>query len=453
MFGAHPTEAELIGQIRPLDRFHSVWLLARINLLLALDRFYARQNQTARLQTFLVNLFIDEELFQQLKRKFGQERLENRQPFHSLQVLTLMKKITLEGAKDGGLRPDRDKEAAYRLGRGLIMVNDFLFTPEYLRSIRRDRPSINRKRIALQLQVGSGLEVNNPPAINTSIVRSDVIFGDILNRIACSLDIRGIFKQRSGMSLEEYVDHVLGLLTYYITLDLDKVIDDPGLACVNADTVFAEASKDLVDSFWNMELAPLNELEGSFKEPSELKPYHDFIALRKKPFLEVENRNATPMHIGFVQEKLEAGLFWTIFNSLQTAEERSALFTDWGHLFEEYVSQILARSCAGSGETYHPFPRFSDNGEEAFDGIVATDKYWIVMEFKGGFLNAAAKYAEDEREFIKDVGRKFGGDKGAGIEQLVRKIAAVFAANPKERRNLVGIDSANVKIVVPLLVV
>jgi hypothetical protein len=156
-FGAHPTEAELIEQIRPLDRLHSVWLLARINLLLALDRFYARQNQTARVQTFLVNLFIDEELFQHLKRKFGQERLENRQPFHSLQVLTLMKKITLEGAKDGGLRPDRDKEAAYRLGRGLIMANDFLFTPEYLRSIRRDRPSINRKRIALQLQVGSGL--------------------------------------------------------------------------------------------------------------------------------------------------------------------------------------------------------------------------------------------------------------------------------------------------------
>jgi hypothetical protein len=418
MFDAHPTEAEFIDQIRPLNRLHSVWLLARINLLLALNRFHAGEKQTARLQTFLVNLFIDNELFENLKRKFGQERLEDRQPFHSLQVLTLMKKIALEGAKDGGLRPDSDKEAAYRLGRCLLMANDFLFTPEYLRSIRRDRPSKNKKRIALQLQVGSGLEVNNPLAINTSIVRSDVIFGDIVKRIPCSLDIRGIFKDRSGMSLEDYVDHVLGLLTYYITLDLDKVIDNPGLACVNADTVFPETSKDVVDRFWKMNLASLEELEASFKGPSELKPYHDFIALRKKPFLEVENRNAVPTHIGFVQEKLESGLFWTIFNSLKTAQERLALFTDWGHLFEEYVSQLFVRSCAGSAETYHPFPRFADNGEEAFDGIVTTDKHWVVMEFKGGFLNSTAKYAEDETEFLRDVERKFGSDKGSVSDHL-----------------------------------
>src|SRR5713226_2301836 len=94
--------------------------------------------------------------------------------------------IVLEGAKSGGLRPDIDIDAAHRLGRCLIMANDFLFTPEHMRHIRRERPSINRKRIALQLQVGSGLEVNNPPTINTSIVRSEIIFGEILTKISCS---------------------------------------------------------------------------------------------------------------------------------------------------------------------------------------------------------------------------------------------------------------------------
>jgi hypothetical protein len=38
-----------------------------------------------------------------LKRKFGAER---RQPFHSVQVLILIKLITLYGAKNDGLRPD-----------------------------------------------------------------------------------------------------------------------------------------------------------------------------------------------------------------------------------------------------------------------------------------------------------------------------------------------------------
>jgi hypothetical protein len=453
MFGKHPTEAELIEEIRPLDRLHSVWLLARINLLLALGRIHSTENRTVQLQTYLVNLLIGEELFQDLRRRFGPERLENRQPFHSLQVLTLMKMITLEGTKNGGLRPDIDIDAAHRLGRCLAMANDFLFTPENLRHIRRERPSIKRKRIALQLQVGSGLEVNNPPTINTSIVRSEMIFGEILKEVPCSLDLRSLFQQRCGMALEDYIDHVFGLLTYYITLDVDKLIEEPGLACGNLNTFFAEGSKDLVSKFWDMELASLDELETSLREPSPLKPCHDFIVMRKRPVLEVEAENVIPMHVGFVQEKLESGLFWAIFNSLKTAEERSSLFADWGHLFEEYVSRMLVQCCAGSKESYFRFPKFLDNGEEAFDGIISEGKYWVVMEYKGGFLNAIAKYAEDEEEFIRDLERKFGSEKGAGIEQLARKIGAVFEANPKQRRHLVGIDSSEVRIVVPVLIV
>lgn len=453
MFGKHPTKAELIEEIRPLDRLHSAWLLARINILLALGRIHSTEKQTVKLQTYLVNLLIGEELFQDLKRRFGAERLEKRQPFHSLQILTLIKMFALEGTKDGGLRPDMDIDAAHRLGRCLIMANDFLFTPENLRHIRRERPSIKRKRIALQLQVGSGLEVNNPPTINTSIVRSEMIFGEILKEIPCSLDIRSLFQQRSGMALEDYIDHVFGLLTHYITLDVDKLIENPGLACVNLNAFFAEAPRDIVSKFWDTELTSLDGLENSLREPSQLKPYHDFIAMRKRPVLGVDAENAIPMHVGFVQEKLESGLFWTIFNSLKTPEERFSLFTDWGHLFEEYVSRMLAQCCVASNENYIRFPKFSDNGEEAFDGVISAGKFWVVMEYKGGFLNSLAKYAEDEEEFIKDLEKKFGSEKGAGIEQLTRKIGAVFAANPKQRRPLVGLDSSEVRIVVPVLIV
>ncbi len=453
MFGKHPTKPELVDQIRPLDRLHGVWLLARINILLTLGRIHPTEKQTVQLQTYLVNLLIGEELFQELKRRFGSERLEKRQPFHSLQILTLMKMIAMESTKNGGMRPDIDMDAAHRLGRCLIMANDFLFTPENLRHIRRERPSLKKKRIALQLQVGSGLEVNNPPTINTSIVRSEMIFGEILREVPCSLDIRSLFQQRSGMALEDYIDLVFGLLMYYITLDVDKLIENPGLACINLNTVFPETPKELVSKFWEMELGSLDELEAAQREPSPLKPYHDFIAMRKRPFLEVEAKNAIPIHVGFVQEKLESGLFWRIFNSLKTAEERLSLFTDWGHLFEVYVSRMLVQCCAGSGENYSPFPKFSDNGEEAFDGVISSGKYWVVMEYKGGFLNSNAKYAEDEEEFIKDLEKKFGSEKGAGIEQLARKIGAVFAENPKQRRPLVGLESSEVKIVVPVLIV
>lgn len=423
MFGKHPTRAELVEQIRPLDRFHSIWLLARINILLALGRIHSTEKQTVQLQTYLVNLLIGEELFQDLKRRFGSERLEKRQPFHSLQILTLMKMFAVEGTKTGGLRPDMDINASHRLGRCLIMANDFLFTPENLRHIRRERPSIKRKRIALQLQVGSGLEVNNPPMINTSIVRSEMIFGEILKEISCSMDIRSLFQSRSGMALEDYIDHVFGLLTYYITLDFEKLIEDPGLACVNLNTFFPETSKDLAAKFRDMEQTSLDKLETSLTVPSLLKPYHDFIAMRKRLLLEVEAGSAIPMHVGFVQEKLESGLFWTIFNSLKTTEERLSLFTDWGHLFEEYISRMLAQCCAASEENYTRFPKFLDNGEEAFDGVISTGKYWVVMEYKGGFLNAIAKYAEDEREFIRISKRNLGPTKGPESNSWPERLA------------------------------
>ena len=68
--------------------------------------------------------------------------------------------------------------------------------------------------------------------------------------------------------------------------------------------------------------------EGTRELVERLMPYHDFIAFRKGPILKVEAASAIPLHLGFVQEKLESGLFWTIFNSLRTPRERDDLFTD-----------------------------------------------------------------------------------------------------------------------------
>jgi hypothetical protein len=332
------------------------------------------------------------------------------------------------------------------------MVNDFLSTPENLRLVGSSRTSKRLRKVALQLQVGSGLEVNNPPAIHASIVRSDKIFGDILRRTPGASDIRTVFRQRSGMDIEDYVDHVFGLLIYFITLDFQKLIADAGLAYINLSIFFAQGPADMVQRFWSLELTTVDALETELSQPSVLKDYHDFTAFRKRPMLEVGPNTATPVHVGFVQEKLESGLFWAIFNTLSTQEEKGLLFTKWGYLFEQYVSDTLAE-CLGKRLNFFAFPRFADNDDEAFDGMYVDGDVWVVMEYKGGFLNLNAKYSEDEQVFLRDLNRKFGRDRGAGIEQLVRKISAVFAAKPKERRPLTGIDASGARVILPVLVV
>jgi len=202
-------------------------------------------------------------------------------------------------------------------------------------------------------------------------------------------------------------------------------------------------------------MATLEQHFESLKRPSPLglKPQHDFIAFRKRPLLRLSQESAICLNPGFLQEKLESGLFWSMFNSLNSDADRASLFSTWGRLFEEYVSYLFARSLDGQGERYAAFPTFVDKQEEAFDGIIASDQTWLVMEYKGGFLRADAKYAENEDLFIKDVRLKFGRDHGAGVEQLARKIGQVFNANKLQRRSLANLDPSGVTTVVPVMVV
>ena len=175
MFGEKPSYEQLLNEIQQLDKTHTVWFISRLNMLLALGRF--RSEDVIPIQHFLLGLLIDEALLEKLKKTFGSERLDERQPFHSLQFLSLLKLILLEAGKTGNKRPDSDRNVGHALGRCLIMANDLLSSDEGLRAVRSDRPSKKRRRLALLLQVGSGFEVNNPPDIMTSVVRSELIFG------------------------------------------------------------------------------------------------------------------------------------------------------------------------------------------------------------------------------------------------------------------------------------
>ena len=85
--------------------------------------------------------------------------------------------------------------------------------------------------------------------------------------------------------------------------------------------------------------------------------------------------------------------------------------------------------------------------------MLLSDRVCVVFEYKGGFLPNKAKYAENIDQFLVSLDQKFGTGPGAGVEQLARKIAQVFAADHKERRILASVDLSNANIVVPVLVV
>lgn len=450
MFGVRPSHDELLQEIRQFDKTHTAWFISRLNMLLALGRFHSQE--VIPIQKLLLGLLIDQELLDKLKKTFGTERIDERQPFHSLQFLLLLRLVLLEAGKTGSKRPDSDQDAGHALGRCLLMANDLLSSEKGLKAIRSDRASEMRRRLALLLQVGPGLEVNNPPDIVAGVARSEMLFGDILKKTKCSLDIPTVFRTQTGIGLDEYVDFIFGTLAYYFAFKWEQVMENAGLACVNTKTFFAKI-QPAATRWWQIEQTTADKLIQTLQVPNDLKTQHDFIAFRRTPFLQVAPDNAIPVHLGFVQEKLEVGLFWAIFNSLHTAEERSSLFTDWGHLFENYVNEILASSFAGGGEVFIASPKFADKNEESFDGVVVAGDHLFVLEYKGGFLKADAKYAEDEAALMDDINKKFGKNQDGGLHQLAKKIGQVFCSNPARRRSIEGVDTSKVNVVVPILVV
>jgi hypothetical protein len=451
MFGERPSYEHLLEEIRQFDKTQTAWFLARLDMLLALGR--AHSEDVIPIQKRMLGLLVDDELLAKMQKTFATERMDERQCFHSLQFLLLLKLVLLEGEKTGKRRPDSDQAAGFALGRCLLMANDLLSSDEGLRSINSGRPSEKRRRLALLLQVGSGLEVNNPPDVMTSVARSEVLYGEVLNKTQCRLDIPAVFKSQTGISLNEYVDFIFGTLAYYLGLRWDHALENAGSACLNTQATFGESQAEPATKWWQIERSTVGDLARALANPNKLKPQHDFIAFRRTPFLEVAPSNAIPVHIGFVQEKLEMGLFWTIFNSLRTAEERDSLFTDWGHLFENYTNHILGSALIGKRELFTPFPKFSDRDEESFDGVVTAGDHLFVMEYKGGFLKAEAKYADDEGVLIDDLNRKFGKGNDGGLSQLARKIGQVFAAGTTTRRTIANIDTTNARVVVPILIV
>jgi hypothetical protein len=450
MFGDRPSYDQLLKEIQQFDKTQTAWFISRMNMLLALGRFHSEE--IIPIQKLMLGLLIDEELLDRMKKTFGTERIDERQPFHSLQFLLLLKLVLLEAGKTGNRRPDSDREAGHALGRCLLMANDLLSSDKGLQAIKSDRASEKRRRVALLLQLGSGFEVNNPPDIVAGVARSELIFGEILGKTRCSLNIPAVFKAQTGIGLDEYVDFIFGTLAYYFGFKWEQVMENAALACVNTKTFFAQA-QPAATKWWQIEQTTVGNLTHALQVPNNLKAQHDFIAFRRTPFLEVAPDNAIPVHIGFVQEKLEVGLFWAIFNSLNTPEERSNLFTDWGHLFENYLNEILGSSFVGQKELFIPFPRFSDKNEESFDGVVAAGNHLFVLEYKGGFLKAEAKYAEDEAVLIDDINRKFGKGDDGGLSQLARKIGQVFASDSAKRRTIVGVDTSKTTVVVPILIV
>jgi len=456
LFGTVPEADEVIASIRMFNRQSTLVLLSRLEAQLFLDLFLRKTSETIALQGFLISNFWDDEVLSTAKEKMGQAKLDERIAFHSQQILAMMKWVVRHSLVVGGDEPDKDQTARFTLGRALLKMNSLLLSDTMKTDIAQDRrkPSA-RGCLRLQLSVGAGNEVSNPPPAINAIARSATIFSEILKTTRVPIDLSAALEKAAGLSLETYVDLILGVLANYISRTPKRMIAEPQISVLDPRTFFGSLiSPQLTECFWDMETTTIDDLAARLSVQDPLVQHQDFTAFRMKPFVRLDNGNVVCLNPGFVQEKLEAGLFWTIANNLE-GEDRQFAFDAWGRLFEAYVNRLLQTAVDPDKETYLPHPEFSlkKHHHESFDGILVSGRICAVFECKGGFLPNPAKYADNLENLLSSLNRTFGADPRAGVEQLVRKITQVFAKDEKVRRKLEGIDLSAVSIVVPVMVV
>lgn len=263
--------------------------------------------------------------------------------------------------------------------------------------------------------------------------------------------VLAFLKTRTGMEVSEYLDFNIGSLVNYIGRDPKELMEKADLYFLNPATFFPAEVKESAENFWGLELGSLERYQDELTAVTKLVPHHNFTAFRKRPFFRT-NGTCIAIHPCFVQEKLEAGLFWTIFHTLQHDTERDALFRLWGRLFETYIIETLAAAAKGKNQ-FLPFPKYRDNNQEAFDGILSDGKICVAFECKAGFLKAESKFSEDPKLLIPDLEDKFGSSKSGALRQIASNITQVFNKNRTQRREIDGLDLSKVHVVVPILVV
>jgi hypothetical protein len=119
------------------------------------------------------------------------------------------------------------------------------------------------------------------------------------------------------------------------------------------------------------------------------------------------------------------------------------------------VNYLLNTAVNPDTEVHLPFPEFAQKKfkHESFDAVVISGSKCAMIECKGGFLKAKAKYADSEEEFLSDLNLKFGTEPRAGVEQLVRKIGQIFARKPSDRRAVDWLNPEEIDLLIPILVV
>lgn len=464
--------ATLKKRLRRFKLSNTIFTLSRINVLLGRQRMLGEGREAMQdLQGRLVANYIDDELLEdRLKPRFGALKRDERPLFLRQQMLNLIRHCALVCRESGSVIPDGKTNGGYELGRCCLIMNDNLLSKREERAISEGTSLKRRKHLGIQL--APLLELYNPPKIDQAVVRAEIIFSEILNspemkaiigRELQGVDIAQAFLDATGLTIDKYKELILAIITWLYGHTLEELLEDNGLSVFHRSQLINNTlidQKDF-DRYLSLDSIKLTGLKARFSaKRAKLLPHFDYVLFRTWPLLELEDDNFICVDSCFAVEKLSAGIYWTIIDSLK-GRARQKAFDAFGYLFEIYVNRIFRQISPLDGlfmsdTTY-------TTGEKAFDGIICRGNHLIVMEYKASFMKVEDKYSGKIRKFEKELDKKFGVDKEEGTEkgvaQLANHIGRLYHKTVSARSHIEELDHvlqnshSRVEKITPVLIV
>jgi hypothetical protein len=364
---------------------------------------------------------------------------EPRGVYHRQQLLFVAKEALLICPAHGGNDPLAPAHSG-EMARVLLMANDLL--PKGLTGPVPTAEQMVRVMSEF-IPIGEASGFQKPlNKILRSRLMIDQFFPD-------SKEIRGVFHEATGVSLDDYFALCFATLCRYVELDFKKYQSEPGSFLLSAGWYgTTPIDPQTIVSFLREISATVDEFNAALARRNSAA--NDFTCFRGKPYLRDE-ANYLLIDPIFLAEKSESGVFWSINHSL-SRERRLQFHQDWGLAFERYVNWLMESSADERLNRVHPNPKFSDTGEEVCDAILVCANSAVFVESKGATFTADAKYGKNPERLREEVEEKFIETDGRrkGVGQLALRIQDVF--NRSVPRRIEGIDVSGIVKVYPVLI-
>jgi hypothetical protein len=439
LFDERPPLSKVQTILKRFKLSQTFFRLAQINVLLAREMLKRDKEGMQHLQGSLISTFVDDETWEQrLKPRYGPAKRDESPIFTRQAALALLRKCTLHSSADGELTGDDEGSGAYELGKCFLIINDHLVSQAQERAITEGSRTRTRKQLALQ--IAPTLELYNPPNPERAVVRSDIMFCDVLRSTKTRTKLReklpgfnlgAEFRKATGLSLERYRDLIFLTLLVYSVPDREQMLASPNLFLLSRSSSFQDCKipKREIKRYLKCVSAGLAELRTLLMEQKKqfpsVKPQYNFVTFRTFPLVELEGESLICVDPAFLVEKLGAGVYHTIRDSMLSQKNKERASSTFGYLFEDYVDRLMRDIYPLTSGRLISFPYFKRSGNEAFDGIVIfPDGHIIVLEYKGGFLKQETKYSGRVRLFEEELNSRFGAKRG--VQQLMNGVERLF---------------------------